>query len=175
MLVGRTLTGKSTVKALLIDPTTIPPNFSLASDTKDPLLESLYLNDCQMMLNIIDTPGLFQTCRRGVDARDNETILRTIGSYINHEINKLHVICFCMPIACGLNLDDINSIKLLIDFFGPEASRNSCLIVTHCESKNGSQRTRLIAELHDSVYLKEIIRYFELGVHLRVHFTTMIT
>ena len=165
ILVGRTRTGKSTVKALLVDPTTVPDEFSLKSVTRRPIVESFFIGDHRMVLNIIDTPGLFQRDASEVDIRDNEIILRTIGACVNREVTKLHVICFCMSVTCGINEMNIQPIKLLIDFFGPEASRNSCLIITHCESKDDQERARIIAALRDTVYFKEFIDYFRLGVY----------
>lgn len=58
ILIGRTRTGMSTVKALLIDPTTVSAEPVLKPGTRDLLLQSLHLNDCRIVLNIIDTPGL---------------------------------------------------------------------------------------------------------------------
>ena len=79
--------------------------------------------------------------------RDNETIMRTIEICANRELTKFHVICFCVAITTGINKEDIASLKLLADFLGKEISRNSCLIVTRCESKNDDQRNNMRMEL----------------------------
>lgn len=164
MFIGRTRTGKSTIKALLVNPTEVPDDLSLKSGTKEPLFESFHVSDNRMVLNIIDTPGLFEHGSVEVDIRDNETILRTIEICANREITKFHVVCFCVAITAGINEQDIRSLKLLVKFLGDEISRNSCLIVTHCESKNEIQRGNMIKELSEDVYFKEIAPFFQLGV-----------
>jgi predicted GTPase len=92
MLIGRTRTGKSTIKRILLDPTFVPDEFTLYS-RRDPVVESFHICDNNIVLNIIDTPGLFEHDATGIDVRDNEKIQRTIEMCFNHEITKLHV-CF---------------------------------------------------------------------------------
>lgn len=164
MLIGRTRTGKSTIKSLLVKPTAIPDDLTLKSGTRDPLFESFHVHDNAMVLNIIDTPGLFEHAGKEIDLRDNDTILRTIKICLNREITKFHVICFCIAITNGINQEDIESVQLLINFLGQDISRNSCLIVTRCESKNDNQRNKMRSELMEDAYFKDIAPYFQLGV-----------
>jgi hypothetical protein len=164
MLIGRTRTGKSTIKMLLVDPTTVPNDLTLKSGTKDPLFESFFVDDNHVVLNIIDTPGLFEHGTREFDIRDNNTILNTIDVCANREITKFHVICFCVAINNGINQEDIASLNLLVDFLGSEISRNSCLIVTRCEMKDEPQRAALRAELLNDVHFKSIANFFQKGI-----------
>ncbi|UJR07388.1 hypothetical protein I4U23_011674 [Adineta vaga] len=164
MLIGHTRTGKSTIKSLLVDPTVVADDLILKSGTKDPLFESFYVHDNRIVLNIIDTPGLFEHGTTEIDVRDNQTILHTISICVNREITKFHVIGFCVTITNGINQEDIASLKLLIDFLGKEISRNSCIIVTRCESKDQSQRERMRAELLEDSYFREIAPFFQLGI-----------
>lgn len=164
MLIGRTRTGKSTIKSLLVNPTVVPSDLTLKSDTRDPVFESFHINENNMVLNIIDTPGLFEHGNTEVDVRDNQVIMRTIEICANREITKFHAICFCVAITTGINKEDIASLKLLAQFLGDEISRNSCLIITRCESKNETQRNKMNAELMEDVYFKEIEHFFQLGV-----------
>lgn len=164
MLIGRTRTGKSTIKSLLVDPTVVPSDLTLKSDTRDPIFESFHINDNKMILNIIDTPGLFEHSSTEVDVRDNQAIMRTIEICANRELTKFHAICFCVAITTGINKEDITSLKLLAQFLGDEISRNSCLIITRCESKNKAQHAKMRAELMEDVYFKEIEHFFKLGV-----------
>jgi GTPase Era involved in 16S rRNA processing len=164
MLIGRTRTGKSTIKMLLVDPTTVPNDLTLKSGTKDPLFESFFVDDNHIVLNIIDTPGLFEHGTSELDIRDNNTILSTIDLCANREITKFHVICFCVAITNGINQEDIESLQLLVQFLGSEISRNSCLIVTRCEMKDESQRAALRAELLNDVHFKPIADFFQKGI-----------
>ena len=164
ILIGRTRTGKSTIKSLLVDPTIVPEDLTLKADTRDPVFESFHVRDKDIILNIIDTPGLFEHGTTEMTIRDNGTILHTISLCANREITKLHAICFCVAITVGINQEDITSLKILVDFFGPEISRNSCLIVTRFESKNEDQRKKIAAELKQDSHFKEIASFFKLGI-----------
>jgi hypothetical protein len=80
------------------------------------------------------------------------------------EITKFHVICFCVTITVGINSEDVQSLHLLTKFLGDEISNNSCLIITHCESKNEEQRNKMKSELDEDVFFKTIAPFFKLGV-----------
>jgi GTPase Era involved in 16S rRNA processing len=164
MLIGRTRTGKSTIKSLLVDPTVVPSDLTLKSDTREPIFESFHVKDNQVVLNVIDTPGLFEHSNTEIDIRDNDAILRTIELCANREITKFHVVCFCVAITAGINREDIESLNLLSSFLGKEISRNSCLIVTRCESKTEEQRDKMRSELKDDIHFKEIADFFQLGI-----------
>jgi GTP-binding protein EngB required for normal cell division len=165
LIIGRTRTGKSTIKSLLVDPTNVPDEMRLASDTREPQFQAFHLEEGNIVLNIIDTPGLFQIGFKKEDIRDNDVILRTIGMCVNMEITKFHVICFCISLVDDFNSTDIQALNLLIDYFGIAASPNSCLILTHCECKNEEQRQMLKRKLMEDVYFKSILPFFKLGVY----------
>jgi GTP-binding protein EngB required for normal cell division len=164
ILVGRTRTGKSTIKSLLVNPTTIPEDLKLFSGTKSPILESFRVTGKNVTLNIIDTPGFVERGTDKLEARDNDKVLKIIDEYINHELTKCHVICFCLAITCGINEQDVQIIRLLLHVFGDSISSNSCLIITHCESKNEEDRARLKSELSEDIHFKELVSFFKLGI-----------
>ena len=164
LIIGRTRTGKSTIKSMLIDPTKPPQDLTLKSDTKGAQFQSFHLQEKDIVINIIDTPGLFERSSNEVDIRDNETILKTIEMCINMEITKFHVICFCVSLTSGINKEDITSLELLIQYLGEETSKNSCLVITHCESKTEEQREKLQQELVQDLYFKKIAPFFKLGI-----------
>ncbi len=165
MLIGRTRTGKSTIKSLLVDPTKIPEEMTLRSGTREPLFESFHADDNSMVLNIIDTPGLFERGTDEIDLRDNDTILRTISFCMNMEITKFHVICYCIAISNGINAEDIKSLELLTTHFGSDLARNSSLIITHCETKTEDQLEIYKRELLQDKFFKNIASYFTLGIY----------
>jgi predicted GTPase len=113
MLIGRARVGKSTIKSLFVDPTIVPDDLTFKADTKGPVFESFHAKDNQIVLNIIDTFGLFERSNNDIDIRDNETILKTIGICINQEITKFHGVCFCVAITEGINQQDIE-----VNYFG---------------------------------------------------------
>ncbi|CAF1334206.1 unnamed protein product [Rotaria sp. Silwood1] len=164
MFIGRTRTGKSTIKSLLIDPTAVPTDLTLKSGTREPLFDSFHVRDNKIVLNIIDTPDLFEHGNTQMEIRDNKKILDTIQMCINREITKFHVVCFCVAITTGINKEDIESIKELVKFLGEEISKNSCLIVTRCESKDENQHKKMCTELLEDNYFKDIAPFFKLGI-----------
>ena len=117
------------------------------------------------VLNIIDTPGLFEHAAVGMDIQDNATILDTIQMCINREITKFHLVCFCASFESGINDQDIESLEVLINFLGNDISKNSCLIITRCESKGEQERKKLHHELLNDSHFKKFAHYFERGIH----------
>ncbi len=164
LLIGRVRTGKTTIKSLLVNPTTVPKDLTLKADTKDPNFQAFHLQEKNTVLNVIDTPGLFERSNNEIDIRDNVTILTMIKACAYMEIVKFHAICFCVSLTSGINQEDIESIKALIKYFGKETSKNSCLIITHCESKTEEQRQKLKQELVQDTDFKKIAPFFQLGI-----------
>ncbi len=68
---------------------------TLKSGTREPQFQAFYLEHDNVVLNVIDTPGLFERSSNEMDLRDNEAILKTIGFCINLQITSFHAICFC--------------------------------------------------------------------------------
>lgn len=165
LLIGRGRAGKTTIRSLLIDPTNVADELTLKAGTKDPHFQAFHLQKDDVVLNIIDTPGLFEHGNKEIDIRDNDVILKSIGFCINVEIAKFHAICFCVSLTTGINKEDLDSLRLLIDYFGPETSENACLIITRAESLDEPQRAKLKQELMEDVYFKDIASFFKLGVH----------
>jgi len=132
---------------LLID----PDNLTLKSGTKDPIFGSFHAKDNQFVLNIIDIPGLFERSNNEIDIRDNESILKTIG------------IC--------TNQQDIEALKLLVNYLDDKLWSNAYLIITsRCESKNEEQRVKMRSKLLEDVILKRFLRFLNYGhVFFRVH------
>ena len=164
MIIGRTRTGKSTIKALLMNPTKVSDEMTLKSGTKDPQFQSFHIRQEEVVLNIIDTPGLFEHSDVESDIRPNEAIMKGIELCANMEITKFHVVCFCVAITTGINSQDVEALQALIKFLGDEIMNNSCLIITHCESKDEEQRKKLKTELEQDTFFKKIAPFFKLGV-----------
>ncbi|CAF4273006.1 unnamed protein product [Adineta steineri] len=79
LLTGRTRTGKSTIKSLLVNPTNVPNELTLKSGTKESRCQSFHLQEDDVVLNITDTSGLFEHNKKELEIRCNEMILKTIG------------------------------------------------------------------------------------------------
>ncbi|CAF1633759.1 unnamed protein product [Didymodactylos carnosus] len=152
LLLGRTRSGKTTMKNMLKDPRHISDGLTLYSQTKYPTLNQIKIDDHNMQLNIIDTPGLFDR-----QLLKNKDILNLIDKFLSEEqiSKKLHLICFCVSFESGINEDDIQSIKTFIDHFGFDIAKNSCFIVTRSESKSNEQREKLHDEIMNDQHFKE--------------------
>ena len=135
LIVGRTRTGKSTVKGILIDPTNVPSEMNILSDTREATFESFMIDDLGIVLNIIDTPGVFEYCDREDLIRSNEVILQSIEKCINHEITKFHLVCFAFSMTAGIQADDIKALELFKSFLGPTVAKNACLIKDSFKNK----------------------------------------
>jgi len=87
-LIGRTRTGKSTIKSLLMNPTNVLNELTLKSDTNEPHFQAFHLEEDDVVLNIIDTPDLFQENDKKLEIRDN----KISGVVLNHLMNISNII-----------------------------------------------------------------------------------
>ncbi|UJR17421.1 hypothetical protein I4U23_004316 [Adineta vaga] len=204
MLVGRTRTGKSTIKSMLVNSMVVAEEQKLMVGTKFPQFETFHVavgkkistdessedvpkddsseeedvstnNSSEkdisttespedIVLNIIDTPGLFERGTDEITPRDNDIIMQAIEACVNQEITKFHVICFCVAITVGINEQDIQALKLMLKMMGDKIASNSCLIITHCESKDKKQRKSIISQLKEDKEFKLIRPFFKMGI-----------
>ncbi|CAF1433573.1 unnamed protein product [Adineta steineri] len=137
---------------------------SLKAGTRDPQFSSFFVADKQLVLNIIDTPGLFERGNKSGDLRDNNTIMDAIAACINNEITKLHMVCFCVAVCNGINQEDIDSIIALKNFLGETVTENACLIITHCESDDQQQQEKWRQELLDDKDFGTILPCLKKGI-----------
>jgi GTPase SAR1 family protein len=164
VIIGRSRTGKSSFKRILVDPREVPKDMTIFPTTNAPSIESFFIDDINLILNIMDTPGLFERSRTRGTGNNNDAILKTIEMCINLEVTKFHMICFAMVVTTGIQRDDVETLKVFIDRLGPELSQNSCLILTHAESKTPKQRLQMRQELLESADFDQIGRYFKRGI-----------
>ena len=108
---------------------------NILSDTREATFESFMIDDLAIVLNIIDTPGVFEYCDREDLVRSNEIILQSIEKCINHEITKFHLVCFAFSMTAGIQADDIKALELFKNFLGPTVAKNACLIKDSFKNK----------------------------------------
>lgn len=164
VLVGRTRGGKSSFKEMLKDPRQPPKPMTLYSETRDSTMSSfcVSINDQMFTLNIIDTPGLFEKVPHDGTVRTAQQILKTVSTLVCTEVTKIHVLLVVIQLHNGINDEDLKAVKLYRDFFGDKMSKNTALLVTHCEDVNEEQRKRLLDELFATKEFKEIEGFFKL-------------
>lgn len=181
VLVGRTRVGKSTCFEIIKDPRKVPRNKTIFSVTEDTIFDSLVIEDVRqrndgtstnetgqnklLVLNIIDTPGLFEIKAAGKPERNNEAILNIIAKCLNKELTKFHIICFCVPFETSVNHQDIDAITLFMEFAGAGISSNCCLLFTQAESETQQARDQRVAELKVAPQFNKILPFFKKGVY----------
>ena len=164
LLIGRTGIGKTTFKSILADPTFVSDLENTQSKTQFPTFEQYSLSGSETILNFIDTPGLFQHTESTSPLPDNDTLMQLIDSYIRSKTQQLHFICFFISISVLLTAEDLNSVRAIFDYLGPDIRKNACLIVTHCESKKGHERENFCGEINRNLDLKALSSQMKQGV-----------
>lgn len=178
ILIGRSRAGKSTVRKTLIDPMSKSVQLHLYAETKDVDLASLQVDQMsdrppsaeqsrynannRFILNIIDTPGLFEI-KKDVDvARDNDQLLMTIRNGLTRIGTSYHYICFCISIIDGIRQEDLETLDNVLHYFGmAKFIEHICIIITRCEMKNEAQQAKLKAELETQL---PFVKQLKIGV-----------
>jgi len=163
LLVGRTRSGKSTTMEVLKDPCYIPKSDTIFSETVDARFKSFSIQNetnqrtCDVTLNLIDTPGLFEV--KDIESggeRTNEVIAQTIAKCLDNEITNIHVIMLFVTFEAGINPNDIKAMEIFLDMFGGGGVK-ICLCITHADNHDVKwQRTRK-EELHKFEATKRLI------------------
>jgi GTP-binding protein EngB required for normal cell division len=161
LIIGRSRTGKSTFKNVLADPTRVPDTLKPYSQTEFPIFEQYSVSGTDMILNFVDTPGLFQ---QTTSLPDNTTIMQLIDGYIRSKVTQLHFVCFCISIETKIDTNDLHTIQKLFDFLGPEIRKNACLIITKCESKADQQLETLSKEAQTNLDFKVLSSQMKQGI-----------
>lgn len=169
IFMGKTTCGKSTLlKVVERGEYYLPPAEKLMSDTKEAEMRTISL--CKnggeaVALNIIDTPGLFETRLTEAEVRKNEVLLEIAEQCLMREITKIHVLCIFVNIKAGFLRDDIETIRELMTFFGKVQVKKNCMLVaTHAESKSATAREEILSEFNAREDLRDIRDFFGLGV-----------
>ena len=168
LLVGRSQVGKSTLIESLND-----PNYSATrtgiSQTREPSYKQLTItsNDDgrQYTLNIIDTPGLQEIRHDPNETRTDQQLLDLMRElFEDGRIRSLNIIAF-VSVMGKTYQNDIDTFKSLIDFFGPQFSSISALILTHCDKISSERANELTKELKEHPKCAEVVNYCGLGVY----------
>jgi GTP-binding protein EngB required for normal cell division len=161
LLIGRSQIGKSTFKTVLADPTRISDAMKDSSQTEFPLFEQYAVKGTDMIINFIDTPGLFQQTK---SLPDNTTIMQLIDGYIRSKVTQLHFVCLCISIETKLNEDDLHTVQKFFTFLGPDIRKNTCLIITKSESKTQQQLSTICKEAQKNLDFKVLASQLKQGI-----------
>ena len=161
LLLGRSQIGKSTFKSILADPTQIPDETKPYVQTEFPLFEQYNVKGMDLIINFIDTPGLFQQTKT---LPDNATLMTLIDGYIRSRVTQLHFVCFCISMETKVNTDDLHIVQKFFDYLGPEIRKNACLIITKCESKSENQLHSMYKDARTDLDFKVLSSQMKQGV-----------
>jgi hypothetical protein len=158
LLLGCTKSGKTTLKNILIDPRYQPEALLLCSSTVQQMTLDQPYDIGRLKLNIVDVPS------RMIDqTSDLDQINKTC---IDFGIAAFHLICFCVSVNIGINKQDIELFKRLIEHFNDKKiNRNLGLIVTRCESKDNEWRAQIQEELEHDAHFDYVIQQLGRGVY----------
>ncbi|CAF1093904.1 unnamed protein product [Adineta ricciae] len=164
LLIGRSRSGKSTFKHILADPTWIANSTKPYSQTEFPIFEQYSVSGTDVIINLIDTPGLFQRTANASSLPDNTTLIRLIDDYIRSKVVHIHFICFCISMETKISTEDLHTIQTVFDFLGPEIRKNSCVIVTNCESKTESELESIRRDMQTNLDWKVLSSQMKQGL-----------
>jgi len=152
LVIGATRSGKTTLMKLLTDPSYInEKRKTLFSETIEARLNNFVTenNSTNYILNIIDTPGLFEITAKTEKARTNEEITSVIMDCLRNEITKINKIFFVFSKELGLSAANVETINLFLEKY-PIFALKCTLIVTHCENEETNDLLALEEELRKS-------------------------
>jgi hypothetical protein len=160
LLVGPSKSGKTTLKRVLGDPRYMSEELSLRSlsDTVPTCQLNIESASPPVTLDIVELP------ERMIRARSNLSVINE--ECVRLRIQDFHMICLCISFDTGIDGSAIRSFDCLIQHLGYEQlSRNLCLIITRCESKNDEQRQKLRSEIMQDVEYTKVTQYLGRGIH----------
>lgn len=185
VLIGRSRSGKSTFKKMLVNPTLVTADMTIFSDTKQASVQSFLMyapdsfdgdssavsrngetNDnhsIPVVLNVMDTPGLSEKSESGAGRSDQE-LLDIIGKALNKEMNQYHAIFLCTSLESGSNKDDLEAFMKFRGMLGDNVRDHMCLVITRCESKTSEQQNELLNQMKQLKEYNNMLDYFKGGI-----------
>eukprot|EP00457_Paulinella_chromatophora_P006001 gb/GEZN01006019.1/.p1 GENE.gb/GEZN01006019.1/~~gb/GEZN01006019.1/.p1 ORF type:complete len:374 (+),score=63.69 gb/GEZN01006019.1/:395-1516(+) len=164
LMVGRIRSGKTTAVGVLKDTCYQPQEFSIFAGTAAASFQpfSLTIKDksAKMSLNMIDTPGLFEIKEKQGSERSNAQLLSVISSCMRMEITKIHCVVVFASFELGINVQDMEAIRLFKQMF---QGCNIRLCITRSETKPLSWRKSLVEQLKAVPEVKDIADILWMG------------
>jgi len=159
LFVGKSRSGKTTAIETLKSVGNPAGEFLIFSQTPTVKFRAFSLQSSSTVnytLNIIDTPGLFEIKIASDKVRQNKEIIKLISDMLKNEIVKIHAVVICCAISDGINLTDIEAMKMLIKFFGEKTNLAICF--TKSENKDKNYRIGVREQLEQHEDMKEIMK-----------------
>ena len=121
------------------------------------------LNNNYFNVNVIDTPGLNEARIDDMESRPDEEIIKLARHCISNQITYLNVVIY-VAVAGKAHQLDIEAFKNIKNFLGNEFSRNSLMVLSHCDEITEKKFQQIVADMNKYEKTKEMIEYCKLGV-----------
>jgi len=139
VLLGKTGSGKSSFVETLLNIFHVPILPELYSSTKLPkctrgvlLMNNEQNNSELIQLNIIDTPGLYETLEDKTKIRSQEELIKLAIDCINNNITSIHGFLLTYKYGDKFTDENLNTLNTFIDVL--KSVKNNCyLLFTHAE------------------------------------------
>jgi len=162
LLLGKSGQGKSTILKILQNPkeSVVTTRFS---QTREAYLRSLAVmgSKSNFVLNIIDTPGLFEVRSENETSRSNDELLNLAWKCLEKSVTKLHAIVVVYRYG-RITQEDLNAIRVLKGFLQDSFPHNVIVAITGVEKLiQTPERLKNILSEMGSDAMKELSEFCE--------------
>jgi GTP-binding protein EngB required for normal cell division len=166
VLVGKMQCGKTGIIKSFINPRHAMSKGAHA-DTRAASKYVLSLFDCAnqrtMVLNFVDTPGLYEIRKDTLEIRTNDVLKDLMITFMQNDLCYVNLLCFVIDIDRTTDDLDVKAWEELIALFGDLYSDVSLIVFTHCDRKSDSKRKELISDILEGDKTKFIASYCKKG------------
>ena len=87
-----------------------------------------------------------------------------IDSYVRSKVTQLHFVCLCASIDTKLNEEHLRTVQTLFTVIGPDIRKNTCLVITNCESKTERELDARLKEAETNTDFKFLSSQLKQGI-----------
>jgi len=141
VLLGKAGSGKTTIIKTLENLDYEPPGHNLFASSKEAKNNTFYLKwrDEHYQLNIIDSPGIFESIDREDQIRDNSDLINMTTTCIDNSVTKVHCFAIIQRQDVTLTPESVQTFSEFSNILPQDIRDNCCLILTHCEHLNSNK------------------------------------
>jgi hypothetical protein len=159
LLVGFTRSGKTTFSMVMTDPRYKSNDISLftGNEKKKIIKRNINISTFNTTLNTIEIP------LEMID--ENFNLSEACQEFIAEGIPEIHLILLCTSVLAGINGTALKSfLRFLEQLDRNEVRKNTCLLITRCESKDEQQRETIKAEVKEDGFFHKLEPYIGQGI-----------
>jgi len=160
VLLGKSGSGKTTFTRTLLNLDYVPEGHGFFSKTREPEIHTSVLewkNDFYQ-LNIIDSPGLFESTQTPSENRSNDALMEMAMSCVDKSVTNVHCFAIVQRQDMTLSNENVATFKELSKIIPENIRNNCCLILTHCEKFDETKKKKKELELNEFEEVNEFTR-----------------